>query len=345
MKVAYILPSLKNQGPIIVAKDIISGILDKVDTVDVYYFDDGVELDFPCNTEKISLFQKIDFNKYDIIHSHMLRADFYTWYHRKKHHTPKFISTLHQIIFDNLKGNYNTFIAFIFEKIWLLLLKKQDYIVYLTQTMLKTYENKVNTNNLVIYNGRDVSDEIINEAVEEEQKILEIKQKYKIIGTHCLLTKRKGVHQAIMALKHLTDYFLIVIGDGMERQNLQQLSINQGVDSRCMFVGYKKQSISYLKYFDVYIATSFSEGFSLSIIEAGLCKLPIVCSNIEAFTEPYTSDEVKFYNLNNINSLVQAIQVAYENKEKYATNIYEKVTKEYSIQNMSNNYLELYKKR
>ena len=39
MKIAFILPSLKNQGPIIVAKDIIVGLINKVDNIDVYYFD------------------------------------------------------------------------------------------------------------------------------------------------------------------------------------------------------------------------------------------------------------------------------------------------------------------
>ena len=39
MKIAFILPSLKNQGPIIVAKDIIQGLVDKAKLIDVYYFD------------------------------------------------------------------------------------------------------------------------------------------------------------------------------------------------------------------------------------------------------------------------------------------------------------------
>ncbi|MFK8265478.1 glycosyltransferase family 4 protein [Capnocytophaga cynodegmi] len=344
MKIAYIIPSLKNQGPIIVVRDIILGLLKKVNCIDVYYFDEEIELDFPCKTHKISIFEKIDFDKYDIIHSHMLRPDFYVWYHRKKNHKSKFVSTLHQIIYDNLKGNYNHLIAFIFEKIWITLLSKQDYIVYLSQSMANTYKNKIKQRSVVIYNGRNVSKENISEIVEEHNELLRLKEKFKIVGIHCLLTKRKGINQSILALKQLPDYFLIVVGDGMEMQNLKNFAKSEGVHERCLFLGYKKNSISYLKYFDIYLATSYSEGFSLSVIEAGECKLPIVCSNIESFKESYSENEVVFYTIDNIDSLVYAIRNAYKNKEIYSVNIFNKITTKYSVENMSNKYLELYKK-
>ena len=89
MKIAFILPSLKNQGPIIVAKDIIEGLINIVEQIDVYYFDKGegeAEVNFSCDTHLISFYEKIDFNKYDVIHTHMLRPDMYVWFHRKKYH-------------------------------------------------------------------------------------------------------------------------------------------------------------------------------------------------------------------------------------------------------------------
>ena len=343
MKIAFILPSLKNQGPIIVAKDIIQGLVDKAKLIDVYYFDkENIELLFPCNTYRISFFQKIDFNKYDVVHTNMLRPDLYTWYHRKKTDKCKFISTLHQIIYDNLKGNYNKFIAYIFEKIWVKILNKQDSIVYLTHLMANTYKNRIHKPYQVIYNGRAYHKEKIEAKVDEESQILDIKKQFKVIGTHCLLTKRKGIHQTILALKHLPDYFFIIVGDGIELENLKSLAKRENVYDRCWFLGYKKNAISYLKYFDVYAATSYSEGFSLSLIEAGQCKLPTVCSNIAIFKEQYNENEVVFYELDNIASLSEAIVKAFNNKQQYAENIYKRAINDYSIENMSNQYLKLY---
>ena len=167
MKIAFIIPSLINEGPIIVTKDIIEGLINKVALVDVYYFDEKENsLSFPCNTYRISFFQKIDFNKYDVVHTHVFRPDLYTWYHRKKNHKCKFISTLHQIIYDNLKGNYNKLIAYIFEKIWIKALDKQDSIVYLTHLMANTYKDRIHKPYQVIYNGRSYYKEKIEVEVE-----------------------------------------------------------------------------------------------------------------------------------------------------------------------------------
>ena len=157
-----------------------------------------------------------------------------------------------------------------------------------------------------------------------------------------MLTKRKGIHQTILALKHLPDYFFIIVGDGIELENLKSLAKRENVYDRCWFLGYKKNAISYLKYFDVYAATSYSEGFSLSLIEAGQCKLPTVCSNIAIFKEQYNENEVVFYELDNIASLSEAITKAFNNKQQYAENIYKRAINDYSIENMSNQYLKLY---
>ena len=343
MKIAFIIPSLINEGPVIVTKDIIEGLINKVDLIDVYYFDERENtLSFPCNTYRISFFQKIDFNKYDVVHTNMLRPDLYIWYHRKKSDKCKFVSTLHQFIYQTLENTYNRFIAFIFEKVWINALKKQDEIVYLTHIMEHTYKNRIKKTSKVIYNGRSFSEEIINAPVEEHSKLLAIKKQFKIIGIHCIVTKIKGVHQTILALKHLPDYFFIIVGDGTELENLKSLAKRENVYERCWFLGYKKNAISYLKYFDVYAATSYSEGFSLSLIEAGQCKLPTVCSNIAIFKEQYNENEVVFYELDNIDSLSEAIAKAFNNKQQYAENIYKRAINDYSIENMSNQYLKLY---
>ena len=322
MKIAFIIPSLINEGPVIVTKDIIEGLIDKVNLIDVYYFDERENtLSFPCNTYRISFFQKIDFNKYDVVHTNMLRPDLYIWYHRKKSDKCKFVSTLHQFIYQTLENTYNRFIAFIFEKVWINALKKQDEIVYLTHIMEHTYKNRIKKTSKVIYNGRSFSEEIINAPVEEHSKLLAIKKQFKIIGIHCIVTKIKGVHQTILALKHLPDYFFIIVGDGTELENLKSLAKRENVYDRCWFLGYKKNAISYLKYFNVYAATSYSEGFGLSLLEAGQCKLPTVCSNIAIFKELYNENEVVFYELDNIASLSEAIVNAFNNKQQYAENI------------------------
>lgn len=348
MKIAFILPKLVNQGPVIVVKDIIDNIKDKVELIDVYFFDDADELVFDCNLYKISFFDKIDFDKYDVVHSHMLRPDLYVWFHKKKkHYKTLFVSTLHQNIYANLKGNYNSLIAFVFEKMWLLALKKQDVVVPLTNVMKTYYGKKTKLNLKTIYNGRNLNLDDNNLSFNDfDFKLLcEIKSKYKIIGSHSLLTKRKGLHQIIKSLVFLEEYALIIIGNGKELLNLKALSETLKVNDRCFFLGFKPNAVSYLKFFDLYVMSSYSEGFPLGLLEAGLNKLPVVCSDLPIFRELFSEKEICFFKLDNIDSLTDSIKKCYENKFAFSESLNKKIIENYSINSMVENYYKLYNSR
>jgi glycosyltransferase involved in cell wall biosynthesis len=343
MKIAFILPKLANQGPIIVAKDIIDNIKNKVELIDVYYFDDLIELDFNCNVYKISFLDKFDFNKYDVVHSHMFRPDLYIWYHRKKYDKPFFLTTLHQNIFDNLKASYNFIIAYFFNQIWLYILRKQDIVVSLTDTMKEFYSNRSNLIFKTIYNGRSISSmKDYNIDENDLNKINHLKASYKIIGSHCLLTKRKGLAQIIASLVNLKDYAFIIIGSGQELRVLESYANLLNVQQRCFFVGFRSNAIAYLKYFDIYLMSSYSEGFPLSILEAGFHHLPVVCSDIPIFRELFTEDEVCFFELDNILSLEQSIVKCYDKKDMYGQSIFTTINKNFTAIKMADKYIELY---
>ncbi len=111
MKIAFIVPSLLKKGPIIVVKDIVDNLVenDFIKEIVVFYFDEKVEVDFPCRTKRVTFKDKIDFDYFDIIHSHMLRPDLYLFKNKifgniKK---AKIISTLHQYNYINLQFSYH----------------------------------------------------------------------------------------------------------------------------------------------------------------------------------------------------------------------------------------------
>lgn len=341
MKIAFILPALKNVGPTIVVHDIICNIMDRVEDIYVYYFDESEEdLDFPCPTHKINFFEKFDFNQFDIVHSHMLRPDLYIYWHKKKYDRCEFISTLHQNIYDNLKDAYNPFIAYIFEKIWIFSLKKQNHIVYLTKALRKLYNKRLHNSDSVIYNGRDSY--IQSNKVSEDKYLNDLREKYILLGIHCRVSKRKGIHQIIQILNYFKNYKLIVIGDGAEVDNLKKKAEEYGVLQQCVFMGYKQNAIDYLKYFDFYIMSSYSEGFGLSLIEAAQNRLPIICSDIDVFRELFNEDEVSFFTPDSLETLIEAIKKAEKDKEKLSLNSYIKSTTLYTAKMMGNNYFQVY---
>ena len=111
MKIAYIIPSLTNQGPIIVVNSLVKYLKDKVEQIDVYYFDQGLGMRFDCTTHHIIENQQFDFDMYDIIHSHMLRPDRYVIKWKHLMHKPKIITTLHQDTYVTFSFQYNKLFA------------------------------------------------------------------------------------------------------------------------------------------------------------------------------------------------------------------------------------------
>jgi glycosyltransferase involved in cell wall biosynthesis len=344
MKIAFILPSLANKGPILVVKDIVSHIYQKVEIIDIYYFDDIVEVNFDCPVIKIKFFTQIEFDKYDIIHSHGYRPDKYLWKNRRKI-KGKTISTMHCDPRDDLRYTYNIFVSLLFRWIWLIYISRHDKVVILNKYFLKNYFEKYLSKErlLCIYNGISGYRVLADIDDNDKENIDKIKKKnFKIIGTNAVLTKRKGLHFIIKALPYLSDYAFIIVGDGKEKMSLQKLAKKLKVDDRCYFLGYKKNAITYLPYYDVYAMPSVSEGFSLALIEAARWKRSCVCSDIDVFKEIFSPNEVTFFSLGNTPSLVSSIIEAYTQKNGKGEKAYNRSILSYSDIIMGDNYFKLY---
>lgn len=344
MKIAFILPSLANTGPIIVSRDIVNNLIDSVEKIDIYYFHEIKELDFKADTYKISFFEQIDFNKYDIIHSHCIVSDAYLFINRNKIRT-KMVTTLHNYVRDEMKYQYNLnlLLSFLYSAIWNLMVSRHDKIVVLSKHMQKYYERFLISKKITyIYNGRNIPDRIDNIDTDTQIILKNLKNKYKIIGVIGSLTKRKGIDQLIKFLKLGQDYMLVIIGDGREKDFLTKLGKNLNVENRLLFLGYQKSVMRFFEYFDICAIPSRSEGFPLVLIEAASMKKAVVLSNLPVFQEIFDEHEVSYFELENIDSLKTAIDKAIYDKDKYETNIHKKYITHYTVTIMATSYLKLY---
>ena len=59
MKIAFILPSLINKGPIVVVNNVVKYLKSYVEQIDVYYFDATPAMDFDCPVYKIRMKQAL----------------------------------------------------------------------------------------------------------------------------------------------------------------------------------------------------------------------------------------------------------------------------------------------
>jgi glycosyltransferase involved in cell wall biosynthesis len=99
------------------------------------------------------------------------------------------------------------------------------------------------------------------------------------------LTEQKNLFFFFECLKELSDVSLVLFGDGADRQELVDLSIELGIAERVYFYGYLHAASSYIKTFDFLCLPSKWEGLGLVLIEAMYQKVSIIGADAGAIPE------------------------------------------------------------
>ncbi len=98
------------------------------------------------------------------------------------------------------------------------------------------------------------------------------------------LSQIKRVDIFIKAIMHaqvtLPNISAIIVGDGPIRDDLEQLASDLKVEGNIQFVGQQSNIEEWLRKAKVFVLTSDSEGLSLALMEAMMCGLPAVVSNV-----------------------------------------------------------------
>lgn len=345
MNIAIIIPGLEHKGPVIVARELCEKFCQSGHYCEVFYFNDNGPEVFPCKTSKISLFDIIDFDKFDIIHIHCLRPAIYIWLNKAKIKNAKIVITLHQpITYQAYRVSFNVFKAYIFSTLSQLIYKSFNNIVVLSKIQESLARPFIRQGSIeIIHNGRDVNIRKLNNK-DHIDAIALLANQYNIVGTASVISKRKGLEQMVQALVKLPDCAFVCIGNGPELESLQNLAKHIGVADRCLWLGYQGNAVDYLPLFDVYVMCTRSEGFPLAFIEAAGAKCSCVLSDIEILKCIAPDNCVHFYQLDNIESLASNIHLAIKNREIYGARLYEYYSRYLTATAMANNYLHLFNK-
>ena len=116
-----------------------------------------------------------------------------------------------------------------------------------------------------------------------------------VVGTVKKLSEKYGTRYLIEAFKIVHDKFpdlplrLLLVGDGAQREELESLVKNLGLDSVTKFTGNvsHRDVPLYHNMIDipVYVSVFDSESFGVSVIESGACGKAVVVSSVGGLTE------------------------------------------------------------
>lgn len=349
MKVAFILPSLLNRGPIIFTKYLSNALIDLGVEVSVFYFR-AVDVDdrasFNCETQKIGFFESDCFTGFDIIHTTMLKPDLYGALHTKKF-KGKVVSSLHNELVEDLRYNYNPIMALLLSKLWRFALSRLNNKIFSSYAQRNYYKDIIKVDSerssIIPYGIRITHSKIEKENYRFDQ--LEIlKSKYTVLGSCGMLIKRKGFEQIIEFLKTNQDMCFFLIGNGPELESLQTLASDLEVSDRIVFLGFQDDHLKYYRFFDIYVHASYSEGFGLAMLEALALGLPLVCSDLPIYKDHFDSHNVSLFIAGDQEDLAIAVRRSAGDLLNFSEKSLALFSQYFSADAMAERHIECYKR-
>ena len=167
--------------------------------------------------------------------------------------------------------------------------KKFNRTVFVSMTAKIAFDKSfpdINTNKEVIYNTVDYSKiiSIANETISD----LEIDNDKINLVSVGRYTHQKGYERLLMIIKELADQkknvHLYLIGKGELEDEYIKIIKEQNLERYVTLVGYKTNPYKYVKSCDLFVCSSYSEGFSTAVTESLIVGTPVVttlCSGME----------------------------------------------------------------
>lgn len=168
-------------------------------------------------------------------------------------------------------------------------LKKVTAVVPVSKElkMLLTQKYRINKLKIIpIYNGIDI--EKIKQKALEKIDIYENEFnnlniiKFITIGR---LSGEKGHKYLIEAftkvIKKIPNSKLFIIGEGKARVQIEKMIQERNLNDSVFLLGYLHNPYRYISRSDIFVLPSLSEGLPYALIEALICKIPIISTNCE----------------------------------------------------------------
>lgn len=144
----------------------------------------------------------------------------------------------------------------------------------------------------LIYNI--VSPKLIKDLAKDCIEITLEEHKTKLI-TVARLSYEKGIDLAIEAMRILKQNRIgviwYVIGDGVEKENLEQKVTDYGLSDDFQFLGLKENPYAWVEKADIYIQPSRYEGKSIAVDEAKILNKPIIVTNFASAKDQIHNNE------------------------------------------------------
>ncbi|MDN5091642.1 glycosyltransferase [Aliarcobacter butzleri] len=289
-KIVFLIDNLKGGGAEKAIKIIVEGLYEKGFDPVVIFLEDQRDYSLNEKIETYSLTKKISkynfFNLYfkllkllkklnpDIIYATNTKAQILSLLTKLFFKSERIIN-----IQVDLKKQYEgrEYIFNFYNK----LLKYADGYSFISQGIYQNLKQEIpHKKNIFIPNPIDFA-EIDNLKIENiDEKYKHIFEK-KVIITIGRLTQQKGQWDLLEAFSLVNDkdVNLVILGSGEKENELKNLAKKYKIENKVFFLGFQKNPFKFLYNSDIFVLSSYWEGFGNVIVEAMRCELPIISTD------------------------------------------------------------------
>ncbi|MEZ4840438.1 MAG: glycosyltransferase [Flavobacteriaceae bacterium] len=220
--------------------------------------------------------------------------------------------------------------------------------VILTNSLAGLYSYRVSKNKgRCIYNGFEMDRIKVRKSKGDVMKEFSIDTKY-IVGMTASFSDKKDYETLIVAaeavLKKRRDVTFVMVGDGPDRQRIENLIISKDY---FRFLGRQSDVESIVSIFDIGILSTYTEGISNAIIEYMALSKPVIATDGGGTKELVIDGQTGFLvppkSPDTLKEKIENLLSDNELRVQMGTKGYERIKEEFSINKMIDKTFELYK--
>lgn len=227
----------------------------------------------------------------DILHTHLLYANFYGRLAGLLTRVPSIVTSLHHLDYthwtsDRLRFRFRKFADRTAGRLL------NTSFIAVSQAVRDDYVRHFGLKGVeVIYNYLDLAEFAPPpvEAVEAARKEFRWTIKEFVLLNVARLDWEKGQRYLLLAmqeiLKAIPEARLLIVGDGPQEESLRATARSLGLDDVVVFAGKRQDIPSLLGMADLFLFPSVAEGLGIALLEAMAAGLPVVASRVEGIAE------------------------------------------------------------
>ncbi len=202
----------------------------------------------------------------------------------------------------------------------------------------------------VVYNAIDIDNFSVEIDKSKLMQDLSLDENCMTMGSVARFYKNKD-HKTLLeafglALKQIPNLYLLLVGDGPLKPDIEKLADGLNVSKNVRFLGNRRDIPQLLKVMDIFVLSSKREGLPIALLEAMASGVPVIVTDVDGNTEVVIDRETGLVvPSNNAEKLAKAIiklLADKENADKMAENGKRFVEERFSFCNMVNNYSQIY---